>query len=283
MNLQRHARAAMLLLAPALLLTMGCATRRYDAYGNPYYDHNHAAEGAVVGGLAGAGVGAAVAGPYHDEAGLLIGGVLGALTGAVVGDAIDRQEAETYPPPPLRYPDGPPPPRDPYPDRSDPYPDRYERDHDRWDDRGPGADGYGDDYEDDYGYRREPEPEPEPRFLRLPDEVLFAEGSARLESGAKRRLRTVATALRRHPGTRAVIRGHASRVEDRSPALSEARARAVREYLLHEGVAPSRVTALGMGARFPLTSDRTPEGRQRNRRAEIEIHSERGRELARLW
>jgi outer membrane protein OmpA-like peptidoglycan-associated protein len=38
-----------------------------------------------------------------------------------------------------------------------------------------------------------------------------------------------------------------------------------------------------MGARFPVTTDRTPEGRQRNRRVEIEIHSDRGRELARLW
>jgi len=317
-ELRNPPRSVAFLLAASLLLTMGCATRRYDAYGNPYYEpnpHRHATEGAIVGGLASAGVGSAVADWRHKEAGFWIGGALGALTGAVVGDAIDRREAA--PPPHPRYPDGPPPPYDhrpppPYDDgygpRHDapgpPYDPGYghgsdrtsdrdrDRDRDRdWDrDRGRDWDRdwdrddweRGDRWDDDRWGARDPEPE-EPLLLSLPGEVLFADGSARLEPGAERRLRAVATALRRHSGARAVVRGHASRAEPSAPALSDARARAVRAYLLHHGVAPSRVTALGMGARFPLTSERTAEGRQRNRRAEIEIHGDRGRELAGLW
>ena len=257
-------RLGMALLCSTLLVTMGCATQRYDTYGNPYYephDHAHATEGAVLGGLAGAGVGRMIAGHRHDEAGYFIGGALGALTGAVIGDAMDREHSRRDARPvPYPYPDVPPPSADP----RDGY---YDEDED--------------DYADDYGW--EPPPAPQPSVLDLPDEVLFAEGSDRLTPGAKRRLRSVATALRRHRGTVAVVRGHASRSEPQRPQLSEARARAVRVYLLEQGVAPSRVTALGMGARFPVASDRTPEGRQRNQRAEIEVRTDRGHELAGLW
>jgi outer membrane protein OmpA-like peptidoglycan-associated protein len=80
-----------------------------------------------------------------------------------------------------------------------------------------------------------------------------------------------------------VVRGHASAAESRDGALSEARSRAVRDYLVRQGVAPSRVVAVGMGSRFPVASERTAEGRQRNRRAEIEVRSDRGHDLARLW
>jgi len=272
-DLRNQSRATQWLLAGSLLLTMGCATTRYDAHGNPYYahyDHQHATEGAIVGGLAGAGIGRVIAGHDDDEAGYWIGGALGAITGAVVGDAMDREKDRARHAP---YPDGPPPPR------------RGRHDGD-W---GSHDGGYeedwrsDDDYRDSDPYAYEPPPSPVPLFLNLPDEVLFAPGSDRLEPGAKRRLRDVAKALRKHPATQAVIRGHASTVERRDGALSDARSRAVREYLVRQGVAPSRVTALGMGARFPVASDRTAEGRQRNRRAEIEIHSDRGHDLARLW
>jgi len=265
-----HARGSMAILATALLFTLGCATPRYDAHGNLYYesyDHRHATEGAVLGGLAGAGVGRAIAGHDYDEAGYWIGGALGVLAGAVVGDAMDREEDRARHAP---YPSDPPAPPHREPPRDD-----------GWDD-----DRH--DYEPDepYGYEppRSPGPlPPGPLLLNLPDEVLFAPGSARLEPGAKRRLRSVAVALRRHSQTVAVVRGHTSRSERREDVLSEARSRVVRDYLLDQGVAASRVIALGMGARFPLASDRTAEGQQRNRRAEIEIRSDRGHDQARLW
>jgi outer membrane protein OmpA-like peptidoglycan-associated protein len=277
------------LLAISIVGTMGCAAHRYDARGNHYYEaraYTHATEGAVLGGLAGAGVGRLIAGHRHDEAGYWIGGALGALTGAVIGDAIDREEARGAHP----YPPAPPPP--PYRRGPDPY------DHDRGPDpydhqRGPHPYDHDDaifdapdDHDEDDGWRdafEDGEEEPSPRFLSLPDEVLFEPDSDRLQPGAQRRLRSVAQALRQHPGTVVVVRGHASRSERGQTALAEARARAVREYLLHQGVAPSRVTALGMDARFPVASERSAEGRQRNRRAEIELRSARGHDLAGLW
>jgi hypothetical protein len=80
--------------------------------------------GALVGGAAGAGIGAAA---FHNSAyGALVGGTLGALTGAAIGNAADREQAyrngyyyygpygPTYyyaPPPPGYYYAPPPPPR----------------------------------------------------------------------------------------------------------------------------------------------------------------------------
>lgn len=285
MDFRNQPRSAACLLAASLLLTMGCATRRYDAHGRPYYepyDHSHATEGAVLGGLAGAGIGQAVAGYRDAPAGFWLGGALGAITGAVIGDAVDRQKQRVDEPPCPPYPDGPPPPPRVYPppyrrDGYDPGPPdrRFDSPPDRGWDR-PDPDG-------PYGYEPPPPSEPEPLFLNLPAEVIFATGSDQLEPGAQSRLRSVAKAMRNHPATRAVIRGHASAAEPHDGPLSEARSRAVRDYLVRQGIAPSRVVAVGMGARFPVASERTAEGRQRNRRVEIEIQSERGHDLARLW
>lgn len=254
------------LLTLSLLATLGCAHRRYDSYGNPYdepHDHTHATRGAILGGLAGAGVGRLIAGHHHDEAGYWVGGALGLLTGAAIGDAMDRdharREADPYAGHPVPDSDG----------RGEPY-ERYE------------GEPYQQQYEDWDDHAYEPPP-PEPEIVSLPSEVLFAAGSDRLERGAEQRLRSVATALRRHPGSVAVVRGHASQHESDRGDLSEARARAVREYLLDQGVAGSRVTAVGMGARFPVASERTLEGQQRNRRAEIEVRADRGHERAGLW
>jgi outer membrane protein OmpA-like peptidoglycan-associated protein len=260
------------------VVAVGCATPRYDAHGNLYYEHHshrRATQGAVLGGLAGAGIGAAVADRHHDEAGFWIGGALGALTGAAIGDAIDRDEAARH--------------------RAHRHDRRFDRRRDHRH-RGPerrhrrGPDRHHDDDWDDGWYRgsdaREwADPDPEPLVLSVPGEVIFEPGSAALSPGAERRLREVAHALRRHPEAVAVVRGHTdgSHGETRRPDLSEVRAEAVRAHLLHHGVAPSRVTALGMGARFPVARNDTAAGRQRNRRVEIEIRAERGHDLAGLW
>jgi len=284
-----------LLLAATLLSTLGCASQRYDPYGRPDYapyEHPHATEGAILGGLAGSGVGRALAGYEDEAAGFWIGGALGAITGAVIGDSIDRQEAYGRE---ARYPERAPGPgpdlrapgRDEAYGPADRYPDVPPPSHARVGRPDHGDDGRGDAGQIDDAWdppqAYDPSPPPEPLVLNLPDEVLFAKDSVELEPGAKRRLRAVAVALRHHPGTRAVIRGYASRGEAPRPALSEERARAVRDYLVRQGVVASRVTALGMGARFPVASERSAAGRQRNRRAEIEIRTDRGREQAGLW
>jgi OmpA-OmpF porin, OOP family len=59
---------------------------------------------------------------------------------------------------------------------------------------------------------------------------------------------------------------------DYNQQLSQARVDAIRQYLVVGGLAPERVTAIGMGAADPVASNDTPEGRAENRRVEFVVH-----------
>ena len=53
--------------------------------------------------------------------------------------------------------------------------------------------------------------------------------------------------------------------------LSDNRARSVMEYILSNGIAPSRITSHGYGESMPVATNETDEGRQLNRRVEFKI------------
>ncbi|MCB0683816.1 MAG: OmpA family protein, partial [Saprospiraceae bacterium] len=69
------------------------------------------------------------------------------------------------------------------------------------------------------------------------------------------------------------INGHTDDVgtEADNQQLSEARAKAVYDYLIREGIAASRLSYKGFGESQPLAPNDTPQGRQQNRRTEFEI------------
>ena len=121
----------------------------------------------------------------------------------------------------------------------------------------------------------EVEPEPEAGMVRiiLSDTVLFEHDSSAISAMGTSKLREVAEALREESGERVVVRGYTS--SDGSDAynqsLSERRAHNVRNTLIGYGVAPGRITAVGMGESNPLESNATESGRARNRRVEIEL------------
>jgi hypothetical protein len=82
-------------------------------------------------------------------------------------------------------------------------------------------------------------------------------------------LERVTVILAQYPQTTAVIEGHTDNhgPAARNLAMSEQRARAVRERLIHRfGIAPERLRARGFGGSRPLDSNKTPEGRRHNRR-----------------
>ena len=54
--------------------------------------------------------------------------------------------------------------------------------------------------------------------------------------------------------------------------LSEARARAVRDYFIKQGIAPERIRAQGFGETRSMASNDTAEGRALNRRVELHPH-----------
>lgn len=53
--------------------------------------------------------------------------------------------------------------------------------------------------------------------------------------------------------------------------LSERRAAAVKAYLVSKGIAASKVTTIGKGESQPVATNKTAEGRQKNRRVDIEF------------
>ena len=110
-------------------------------------------------------------------------------------------------------------------------------------------------------------------MVAFPGDVLFDTGSSMLAPGAYGRLDQLAATLGRYPDTDVIIKGHTdgAGTEASNQTLSEQRADAVRRYLIGKGVSPARMTAVGFGESMPLATNATPEGRQQNRRVEIEL------------
>ena len=67
------------------------------------------------------------------------------------------------------------------------------------------------------------------------------------------------------------VMGHTDAIGSKkwNQKLSEARAKAVKEYLVRKGVVESRITFVGFGSSKPLSDNKTKQGRQLNRRVEV--------------
>ncbi len=79
--------------------------------------------------------------------------------------------------------------------------------------------------------------------------------------------------LDRNPEVRIKIMGHTDSVgkDQANQILSEGRANAVRQELIERGIAADRIEAEGYGETRPIDTNDTDEGRQNNRRVEVEI------------
>jgi outer membrane protein OmpA-like peptidoglycan-associated protein len=110
--------------------------------------------------------------------------------------------------------------------------------------------------------------------ITLSGSVLFVSGEYALLNTAKTKLDQVAEALMaQDDNKRMTVEGHTdSQGSDRTnQPLSLNRATAVRDYLVGRGVAPEKITSVGMGSSKPVTDNRTAEHRANNRRVEIVI------------
>jgi outer membrane protein OmpA-like peptidoglycan-associated protein len=101
--------------------------------------------------------------------------------------------------------------------------------------------------------------------------VYFDTGSAALLPQSDGEIAKVATLMTEHPGWIFTIEGHTDNIgsEPDNLSLSEHRASAVLSALKVAGVAPDRLTAVGLGEARPIASNDTLEGRARNRRVEL--------------
>lgn len=99
-------------------------------------------------------------------------------------------------------------------------------------------------------------------------DVLFATGKSDVKVGATSNLNKLVTFLNKYPDRTVQIEGYTDSVgsEDSNQGLSQRRAESVKAYLVQQGIAGSRLTAVGMGESQPVASNDTQSGRQQNRR-----------------
>lgn len=106
------------------------------------------------------------------------------------------------------------------------------------------------------------------------ESIQFITGSSEFTLVSTQILDQVASILKNNSSWKGFkLYGHADYVgtSEYNQKLSEARAIAVKKYLISKGVPDINVTVIGMGENKPADTNDTPLGRQNNRRVEFEI------------
>jgi len=113
--------------------------------------------------------------------------------------------------------------------------------------------------------------------VTMSEAILFDLNSTALKSGAKQQMEKMAEVMVRYPDNDILVTGHTDNTgsEKYNQDLSERRAKAVKNYLILKGISAGRITSMGFGETMPVASNATSEGRQKNRRVEIEIKPRR--------
>jgi outer membrane protein OmpA-like peptidoglycan-associated protein len=104
-------------------------------------------------------------------------------------------------------------------------------------------------------------------------DVLFDTGQFSLKPGAREKLAKISGIVLAYPTLKLEVEGHTDGVgsDDLNMKLSENRATAVRDFLVHEGIVTTSVTSRGFGESQPVATNDTAAGRQQNRRVELVV------------
>ncbi len=109
---------------------------------------------------------------------------------------------------------------------------------------------------------------------RLP--VRFAFDSTVIEGEYQQTLDDIAVYMKRNPGVRVVVEGHADCMGDATynQRLSERRAQVTRDYLVSRRVAADRMSVEAFGASQPIADNDSRASRAKNRRTQFRILGE---------
>ncbi len=105
------------------------------------------------------------------------------------------------------------------------------------------------------------------------DNLIFERGKAEINAVSHQELDEFADWLESRPSAVVQLEGHTDFQgnAEANMKLSEERVLAVKEYLASRGVKKSRIKTKAFGGTRPLTRERTPEARAKNRRVEVRI------------
>ncbi len=118
-----------------------------------------------------------------------------------------------------------------------------------------------------------PAPKPVAEKVTFAADVTFDFDKASLKPEGRAKLDDLANKVKSINLEVVIAIGHADEIgsHEYNDKLSVRRAEAVKAYLVSKGVEPNRVYTEGKGKRQPIASNKTKEGRAKNRRVEIEV------------
>ena len=118
-----------------------------------------------------------------------------------------------------------------------------------------------------------PKPKPVAEKITFAADVLFDFDKAVVKPAGKEKLDELAARVKDINLEVVIAIGHTDSIgsDAYNQKLSVRRAEAVKAYLVSKGIEPNRVYTEGKGKKQPVASNKTKEGRQKNRRVEIEV------------
>jgi len=107
----------------------------------------------------------------------------------------------------------------------------------------------------------------------LKNDILFDTGKATLKPAAKEDLKQMATIMKKYPENVLTVNGYTDNTGTSkiNEELSEKRAETVKSTLVAYGLPENTISTEGWGPAKPVAPNETAEGRQQNRRVEIEV------------
>lgn len=105
------------------------------------------------------------------------------------------------------------------------------------------------------------------------EHIYFESSKAELKPTSFPSLNALVTFLNEYPNVKVEISGHTDNIgaADINLKISEQRAQSVSEYVISMGVQASRIVTKGYGLTKPKYTNKTPQGRAKNRRVEFTI------------
>ena len=111
----------------------------------------------------------------------------------------------------------------------------------------------------------------ETSFKKYSKAINFFYDKTEIQKSSFTSLNGMVQVMKDFPNSRYIIEGHtdATGPDSYNLRLSRARANAVKNYFVKNGIDPDRLTSKGFGETRPISTNATPLGRSKNRRVEI--------------
>src|SRR5450830_466634 len=117
---------------------------------------------------------------------------------------------------------------------------------------------------------------PAPQVVKVELDVKFDFNKSVVKPNSYGDVKNLADFMKQYPATNTVVAGHTDSVgpDAYNQKLSQRRADAVKQVLVKDGIAPSRIQSVGYGKTRPVADNATEAGRAINRRVEAAVEAQ---------